>query len=239
METEKIKQKTVVNQVMEEIKRLISSGKYQTGDRLPTEQELADSFGVGRTSIREAIKVFHHLGVLESKVAKGTFVCDRNNISSEALAWAILLGRDDYYELLELRLVMEQQGIWYLTDSRLENRIFIQDKLDKINNEIENMENAITQPSTIGLAESDYRFHQIIISSCGNHLFDTLYETLKSFSIEEIKRGHQSYSDPNTIPKKHRLLLKVIKSGNTSKAIEAARNHIRDIDMILEHDYRH
>ena len=68
---------------MEKIKELIASGEYTTGGRLPTEQEMAERFGVGRSSIREAIKTFNYLGVLESKTAKGTFVCDSNSISSE------------------------------------------------------------------------------------------------------------------------------------------------------------
>ena len=83
---------------MEKIKELIASGEYTTGGRLPTEQEMAERFGVGRSSIREAIKTFNYLGVLESKTAKGTFVCDSNSISSETLTWAILLGTDALVE---------------------------------------------------------------------------------------------------------------------------------------------
>ena len=238
MNIEKIKQKTVVHQVMEEIKKLIASGEYRVGDRLPTEQQLADMFGIGRTTIREAIKVFHHLGVLESKTAKGTFVCNSNNITTEALTWAILLGKNDFYELLELRLVMEQQGLVYLTDPSIRNKGFIQDKLDALNREILNIADAIKRSSFDDLAESDYRFHGIIVSACGNQLFDALYGLLRSFSIEEIKRGHQRYDDLKTITKKHRFILKTIKSGNTQKAIEIIRKHIRNIDMVLKHDYR-
>jgi len=66
-----ISQNTIVAQVMAHIKELIAGGKYRPGDRLPTEQELATLFGVGRSSIREAIKVFQHMGIVESKAAKG------------------------------------------------------------------------------------------------------------------------------------------------------------------------
>mgnify|MGYP001412241314 CR=1 FL=1 len=50
----KIKQKTIVQQVMEQIKDFVASGALKPGDRLPTEIELAKSFGVSRSSIREA-----------------------------------------------------------------------------------------------------------------------------------------------------------------------------------------
>ncbi|MCK4515895.1 MAG: FadR family transcriptional regulator, partial [Spirochaetaceae bacterium] len=52
-----ISQQTVVAQVMSRVKDLIASGQYQPGQQLPTEQELAQQFGVGRSSIREAMKV--------------------------------------------------------------------------------------------------------------------------------------------------------------------------------------
>ncbi|MDR2740720.1 MAG: GntR family transcriptional regulator [Treponema sp.] len=68
---EQIRQKTVVAQVMAQIKLLLTSGQYKPGDKIPTEQELSERFGIGRSSIREAIKIFQHLGVLESQVPKG------------------------------------------------------------------------------------------------------------------------------------------------------------------------
>ena len=62
----KIKQKTIVEQVMEEIKNLIASGQYKVDDKIPSEAELCEMFGVSRPTIREAIKVFNYLGVLEA-----------------------------------------------------------------------------------------------------------------------------------------------------------------------------
>jgi DNA-binding transcriptional regulator YhcF (GntR family) len=71
---EKIRKKTVVAQVMDKIRELIASRQFKTGDRIPTEGELARMLGIGRSSIRKAIKVFNYLGVLDSQTAKGTFV---------------------------------------------------------------------------------------------------------------------------------------------------------------------
>ena len=74
MRSNAIRQQTVVTQVMGEMRNLIASGAYVPGDRIPTEKELAERFGVGRSSIREAIKIFNYLGILSSKAALGTFV---------------------------------------------------------------------------------------------------------------------------------------------------------------------
>jgi DNA-binding FadR family transcriptional regulator len=236
--TEKIKQKTVVNQAMEKIKALIASGEYKVGDRLPTEQQLADMFGIGRTSIREAIKVFHHLGVLESKVAKGTFVCDRSKISTEALTWAIMLGESEFFDLLEMRLVMEQQGFFYLVEGYQRDPAIIQPTLDRLETEIENMRQAIDRNSDADRIDADYRFHGIIIEACGNRLFDELYKILRAFLYEEIRLTRTAADGFASVPEAHQKLVTIIKSGDISAALITLRSHIKDIKSLMARSYR-
>ena len=111
----------MVEQVMEEIKNLIATGRYKVYDQIPPESELADMFGVSRPTIREAIKIFNYLGVLKSYTGKGTFVSDSENISIEALTWSILLADNEVSELIELREVIEQRGLENLTQKYKKN----------------------------------------------------------------------------------------------------------------------
>jgi DNA-binding FadR family transcriptional regulator len=238
MNIDKIQQNTVVNQAMEKIKSLIASGKYQKGDRLPTEQQLADVFGIGRTSIREAIKVFNHLGVLESKVAKGTFVCDRSKISTEALTWAILLGDSEFFDLLEMRLVMEQQGFFYLVEGYQKNPTAIQPTLDRLEVEIDKMRKAVDRQSDEDRVEADYRFHGIIIEACNNHLFNHLYQILRSFLYEEIRRSRTAARGIKTVPRAHEKLVSIIKTGDINLALDVLRNHISDIKSLMDRSYK-
>ena len=59
----KIKSKSVVQTVVDSITKAIIAGDLKPGDKIPTEMELAESFGVGRNSIREAIKILVYYGV--------------------------------------------------------------------------------------------------------------------------------------------------------------------------------
>lgn len=236
--SDRIQQKTVVNQAMEKIKSLIASGKYKKGDRLPTEQQLADTFGIGRTSIREAIKVFNHIGVLESKVAKGTFVCDRSKISTEALTWAIMLGENEFFDLLEMRLVMEQQGFFYLVEGYQKKPEAVQPMLDRLDTEVATMRKAIEVGSDIDRIEADYRFHGIIIEACNNTLFDELYQVLRAFLYEEIRRTRTASRGIENVPKAHEELVSAIKTGDLSLALKVLRNHISDIKSLMDRSYR-
>ena len=62
---------TIVNQMVEQI----IDGTFCPGQRIPTELELAESFGVGRNSVREAVKILCAYGILEIRRADGTYIC--------------------------------------------------------------------------------------------------------------------------------------------------------------------
>ena len=232
MQIEPIKQKTVVAQVMEQIKQLIASGEYKTGDKFPTEYELAEMFGLGRSSIREALKIFQHLGVLESRVPRGTYVCDSSNISKEALTWSILLGNNDFYNLMEFRLVMEQQGLWYLLVLRKDDAEFRKTIVDKLQAEVDSMSISLTRGDYQNRIEADYRFHQHLIEACDNELFNSLYETLHIFIREEMKSAEISKEYKLNSPKRHQDLVDSILEGEYLKATEVFRTHIKNINKV-------
>jgi len=61
-------------QVSEQIKQFIIERKLMPGDRLPTENQLAETFGISRLSVREATKTLEFLGIVESKTGVGLTV---------------------------------------------------------------------------------------------------------------------------------------------------------------------
>src|SRR4051794_14974245 len=64
-------------------------GDWVEGEQLPAERELGQQFGVGRASLREAMKALEIMGMIESRVGEGTFVCRRSEFLSRPLLWAI------------------------------------------------------------------------------------------------------------------------------------------------------
>jgi DNA-binding FadR family transcriptional regulator len=235
MTNDPIRQKTVVAQAMERIKELIASGRYKTGDKFPTEYELAERFQIGRSSIREALKVFQHLGVLESRVPRGTYVCSTSNISKEALTWSILLDDNDFYDLLEFRLVMEQQGLWYLLVHKRNDLEFRANVVNKLQREVETMREAIIRGDDSMRIEADYRFHQHLIESCNNHLFDSLYITLNELIRKEMKYAAENHDYYYHSPERHQLLIDKIVEGDYIQTTDAYRAHIHNVNLVFNH----
>ena len=230
---EKIYQKTVVAQVMERIKELISSGYYKVGDRLPTEQELAERFGIGRSSIREAIKIFQYLGVLESRVPKGTFLCGRSQIAVEAISWSILLGDKEMWEILELREVIEERCFMHLMTRFIRDPKSVELTLQALRKEVENMMSAAKKSSLADMILADYNFHAIIIREGGNKVFWAIYQTLYSFMKEEIRRTYEAMTDLMDVYYDHKDILDTIMNRDLQKAVARHNAHFLRIKGLL------
>ena len=232
---EKIQQKTVVAQVMEKIRQLIANGQYRVHDKIPTEAELSQMFGVGRSSIREAIKIFNYLGILESQAAKGTFVSDRTSISSEALTWSILLGQDDLFELLEVRGSLELWSILNLQARFKADPESVRPNMEKIEAYARIMEEAVHESMGDKFVKADFNFHCTLIEAGGNSLFASIYRTLSAFVQDAMAKTRKYGRKLEDTYNEHMEILKVIKSGERTRAIELVQSHFSHVKKSLSY----
>ncbi|MDW7658456.1 MAG: GntR family transcriptional regulator, partial [Bacillota bacterium] len=94
--------------VFEQLKRLILSGEWAPGIKIPAEHALKDQFGVSRISIRSALERLKSLGLIVSRQGSGTYVCtgSRDNLF-DAIIPVYIQGNRDMVEILEFRLAIE------------------------------------------------------------------------------------------------------------------------------------
>ena len=226
MITKKIKQKTIVEQVMEEIKSLIASGQYKVDDKIPSEAELCEMFGVSRPTIREAVKIFNYLGVLESFTGKGTYVSNRGNISTETLTWSLLLGGDELADLLELRESIESRSIMQLTKFHHETHAKAYEIVEELRSILDDMKTAIRDEKKEDLKLADYTFHKKIIEGSSNGIFSEIYSTLQSFMLEEMHQTHEQAENLDYVINEHQAILDGIVSGRKATALAAFNDHM-------------
>ena len=226
MPDDRIKHKTIVEQVMKKIQDLIATGEFRVSDRIPTENTLAERFGVGRSSVREAIKVFNYLGVLESKPAKGTFISKTANVSKEALTWSILLGKNDLRELIEIRGAIETFSIITITESYKKDPSSSVRLLNTLDDQVRIMKKSSMKASRKRLIEADYNFHNAIIRGGSNKVFSSIYHSLKSFMFEEIDKSYNYVYEEKSIAKDHEEIIDTIKTGDKLKAVKVILKHV-------------
>jgi GntR family transcriptional regulator, transcriptional repressor for pyruvate dehydrogenase complex len=233
MKVSKIRQKTIVEQVMDQIKDLIASGQLKPHDKIPTETELAQMFGIGRSSVREAIKIFQYLGILEASPRKGTFVCDYTNVSTEALTWSILLRKNDIFELVGLREVIEASAVETLAGRVAADPDGNRSVVDQLGGAIVRMQQAVAISSIDDIVAADYEFHRLVVGSSDNTLFSNIYDTLRAFTLEEIRKTNLLDSAKSDLVPEHEAILAGIASGDIRQAQAAFRAHIGAIRQQL------
>src|SRR3990170_281010 len=138
------KSRSIPEVVLEQIQKLIAEGKLQPGDHLPSEMDLAEQFGVGRSSIREAMRVLQLVGVVEVIQGKGTFVREPG-ILPLMVDWSRIAEMGIIAEVMEARQFMEvllaQLAAERATDEDVEAlRVALarsQDSLGNIDNSVE------------------------------------------------------------------------------------------------------
>ncbi len=228
MQVKKVKKNTVVRQVMDQIKNQIATGELNPGDKIPTETVLAEQFGTGRSTIREAIKIFEYLGIIESHTRSGTYVCDHSSISTEALTWAILLGKNELFELVDLRSIIEQRALEIIIEKAQHSDSFSKALLSSLGKEIAAMEQSIQNNDFEALIEADYNFHGVIIHAGDNNVYIHIYQTLKAFMHEEIKITNKEDSAIASIVSEHKDILQAIRNKDPIAAKKVFFDHIHN-----------
>ena len=197
----KIKNKSVVQTVVDSITKAIIKGELKPGDKIPTEMELADSFGVGRNSIREAIKILVYYGILEIRRAEGTFVCNGfNKIMIDPMVYGVILHQSqDYVNLMELREMMEV-GVMRLAIAKYNEEDIerLRCKLEDLRIEIEkgpeNIENVFIADNVFHDAVSEMG-HNPIVDRINNVVREMTYKMryLSVLNMLESGRGDELY----------------------------------------------
>ena len=174
-----LKKESVVQSVINCLTDAIRSEDLKPGDKIPPEPELAESLGVARSSVREAIKILTYLGVLESKRSEGTFVCSGYKESMiDPMVYGIILNQDSFDNLMELREMTEvgmmRLAIEHHDESELEELEAILGEMERALNLKENRVDTFFQ--------ADNRFHDKIAEMGKNPMADKINRVVRSLT---------------------------------------------------------
>lgn len=216
----KINRHRVVDQVREHLTAEIKAGNLKVNDRLPSENELARTFGVSRPVIREALTSLEALGLTSSRNGSGTFV-----IAAEVKA-ELLLGGYPPEHLNQVRRYLE------LPAAELAARNRSQSQLDELTSVLAQMEKE-DDPSRRNNLDAD--FHVKIATASGNALLAKLIGGLRGLVAEEslAAASELPYRRSNA-QGEHRDILEAIAAGDPVAAVAAMATHMDAIDDSVE-----
>jgi GntR family transcriptional repressor for pyruvate dehydrogenase complex len=193
--SENLKSNNLSELVLKRIQQLILNKEFKPGDLLPSEKEISERFGVGKSSVREAIKMLHVLGVVESKQGIGTRI--RETLGSDVMTSLLLnltLQQSTSQQLLEFREMFE---VAY-TEMAMEKATEA-DKQKLLEN-IEIIEDKFKEGKLS--VDDDIEFHKVILEmtrnpfviKIGHTVFELLRPSMHSqyYSTEKAVSDHKS-----------------------------------------------
>ncbi len=218
---------TLVDDVAEEIRQMILSGEIEPGEFLPTRKQLAAQFGVGLSTIQEAIQALSAVGMLASRAGKGTWVReDALDVLIHPETVRARLGELNATEVYEARSVVEIA----LTD--MAARRATSEDVERIWQAMRQME--ACADDTEDFVDADLDFHLAVAKASKNELLEQFYHLARKLLVEVIK---EMVSLPNvkrdSIPYQ-RAIAEAIEQGDPLLARQAAEEHMAYVDHMLD-----
>jgi len=214
-----VRRATYPLEIVNAIADLIMKGVWCPGDMIPSEKELAARFGVGRSTVREAVKSLVVLGVLEARAGEGSFICEPDShILTGAFRWGLLLSKRNMKDLVEVRMLIEADCAAQAAHKRTPGDV------DKLVHLIDLM--ALKQNDHEDFMRYDNQFHIEIANIVGNVLLTSISSTIQTMvGIWYPITYYEPRMKALTLAE-HTAITEAIRNGDQASAAAAMRNHI-------------
>lgn len=210
---------TLTTAAFEQLISNVVNGTWKTGERLPPERDLCQQLGIARTSLREALKAMELIGMLNSKVGDGTFVCPRSEFLSRPMIWALMgIEKAELHDVMEARIIMEESSAG-LAAERATNA-----QLEDINGAIQSMRDAIARDEPV--LDADMQFHLAISNAAANPLLTNSLMMLRNSIRQGMLYKHLLPGISPKIVKAHAAVFNAIKRRDVEGAKKAMKDHL-------------
>ncbi len=218
--------KTIVDRIIARLTRTILSGALKPGDKIPTEVELSESLGVGRNTVREAVKALVAMGVLNIRRAEGTFVADGfSERMLEPMIYGMVLEGGDTPAVSELRYLFESGLLSLAIDKATA------EDTERLRAALQTLSDAAKPPYRISeILDADMRFHRQIEQIVGNPLVEKIMLVIQRISQPSLERAIQRFIDGAKMPQMlsmHRRICEIIESKDKASVGEAMDEHFK------------
>jgi len=230
---EKIQNKKVYMEIVEQIQNLIKEKKLKMGDKLPPERILCEKLGVSRPPLREALSALEILGITESRSGRGNFIKNTSHSPSFTQQFKELEKEESPFELLEARKTVETEiASLSAKKATLEDIKQIEEALGRMESSINDIPRAM---------EFDRQFHIAIAKSAHNSILLRMMNYIanglkESLWINIKEKSWELPGHPQKYLEEHKKLLESIKKGDKEAARRVMHSHLVDVrkDLLEE-----
>ncbi|MET3616360.1 GntR family transcriptional repressor for pyruvate dehydrogenase complex [Rhizobium aquaticum] len=212
---------SLADSVAAKIRGEITSGAYSRGDKLPTERDLSQKYGVSRPIVREAIGTLKRDGLITTRQGLGAFVVETKEMAFR-LASVDLSDALDIQNVIELLMAVESAATALAAERRSPQQ------LSAIEKQLHSIQRAFDR-NEAGI-EEDMAFHREIVDASGNPHFREMSDFLETHVRRFIRRARASSLRNallSQVQDEHVAIFKAIANGSPQEARSAAEAHLR------------
>jgi GntR family transcriptional repressor for pyruvate dehydrogenase complex len=228
---------SVLDSTVRQLEEKVREGSWAASARLPAERALADSMGVSRSTVREAIQRLVSKGMLETKAGSGVYVVQKQPVRLSA-PWLQLVTESAPLraEMLEFRLVFECAAARFAAQRSTEQ------ELDKLQTILLKMQNAVAAHDVDAEAVVDGEFHTALTAASHNRMLDQFYASTITLLREHIAANtfDATINNANAVIqsamrlRQHESIYMAIRERNPDAAQQAMFTHIAFVGKQFE-----
>ena len=207
----------------------ILEGRLKRGDQIESDRELAKKLNVGRSAVREALKVLDVLGMIDIRLGQGTYITSREtNFFSVPLSWSLFLDGALVKSILQVRGALELRAVQLAAQCEDKNKL---DKLTDIyyrmqktfqeSKDSDNLQHALQET-----LDADIEFHTCIAECSGNPIILSMLTTIRNFLKRVSGTGMVDAEQLQAVVEEHQKLYGAIISGNVEAATKIMMKHL-------------
>lgn len=208
----KISKISVVDQVCSSIKQDIIDGKWQVGEKMPTELEFSELFGVNRLSVRMALQKLSTLGLIETRVGEGSFVKDFSLKPFLTEIVSFYEDEESYKDVKQLRFLLETECMRLASELADDTeKAELADILSRYYENVDVYANDFGNEVLLdAVVDADFAFHYKTVKMSHNRLFSDVY-----YMVQQLIRDHIKELIYSRMKKRHDRGMPIIfKDGN-------------------------
>lgn len=220
----------LVDQVIAALQTALEQGAFKPGDKLPAEAELGRRFKVGRSTIREALRVLSHLGLVETWTGRGTFVV-RNRVTVEHAAAE--LQPEQVEDIWRFRFALEIEA------AKRAARRRTPEQMETIRAALERTKAAVAGGDMDAIVSADLDMHMTILEAAGDRFAVEVYRANRS-KIEQASHAVigvagrlRTGPSQDATESLHDELIAAIERGDAPAAVAAVKRDRREFEVRL------
>ena len=220
------RERTLADRLADSILERIVAGEYKPGDKLPSERELADQFGVSRTVVREAVRGLTGRGVISVRAGSGLRVAALDPAAvSESLTLLLRSNTEfDYHHVHEVRTLLEVQMAGAAAQRATADDVALVRRAGERMERSRGFEQA---------AQRDLDFHRAIAAATHNPLYLVLHDAIGDALIE-VRRANHSHGGRKEAIESHRAIVARIAAHDRAGTEKAMRAHLDAVEELWE-----